>query len=51
VILEKVFNKALVITLATVVLATYPTINAMLQIFAALHVTTAIGGKSFSALK
>jgi hypothetical protein len=50
-ILEEVFNKVLVITLATVVvLATYPTISAMLQIFATLHVTTATGGKSFSAL-
>jgi hypothetical protein len=32
-------------------LATYPTISAMLQIFATLPVTTATGGKSFSALK
>jgi hypothetical protein len=32
-------------------LATYPTISAMLQIFATLPVTTATGGKNFSALK
>jgi hypothetical protein len=50
-ILEEVFSKVLVITLATVVLATYPTIGAMLQIFATLHITTATGGKSFSTLK
>jgi hypothetical protein len=51
---EEVFSKVLVITLATIVgyiLATYPTISAMLQIFATLHVTTATGGKSFSALQ
>jgi hypothetical protein len=35
-ILEEIFNKVLVISLATVVLATYPTISAMLQIFATL---------------
>jgi hypothetical protein len=50
-ILEEVFNKVLVITLAIVVLATYPTVSAMLQIFATLHVTTATSGKTFSALK
>jgi hypothetical protein len=50
-ILEEVFRKVLVITLATVVLAIYPTISAMLQICATLHVTTATGGKSCSALK
>jgi hypothetical protein len=37
--------------LNTPLLATYPTISAMLQIFATLPVTTATGGKSFSALK
>jgi hypothetical protein len=51
---EEVFNKVLVITLATAALATYPTISGMLQIFATLlclRVTTATGGKSFGALK
>jgi hypothetical protein len=36
---------------AEVGLATYPTISAMLQIFAKLPVITATGGKGFSALK
>jgi hypothetical protein len=54
VILEEVFHKVVVITLigySSSLFATYPTISAMLQIFATLLGITATGGKSFSALK
>jgi hypothetical protein len=47
-ILEEVFNKVLVIILATVVglLATYPTISAMLQIFATCMLLQQQAGKA-----